>query len=376
MKTAEDWIKDGTVEATPVTSSTPDTSAAADTVASEQLRDPATGKFVAADTSTASAEGATAAPSDTSAATAAAEATSTATAAATPGSAPSSETVAAAVEEFLEAQRGGKPYQFPKDVMLPWKRGAERGFAPVEEVLKSYMMETDYRHKTQAAAEERRRNAIETARIRAEKEAVAAEREQLRAAMVDPEKLEQYQQHYEQMRTNPVYRKMVEDALDQRATKAELDVRLAEESEQVNREAAENLYNTIVEFGAQYPGVDPDRVRQVYAKALVAGDITEINEASIHQVYKQEADYLTKNVSPLQAELTELRRQVETLTASKATEAHNANTDRKLAAAKATPVVAAVGNATAVGTSVPPTQFKPFTLGDYQQKISEWSKRV
>jgi hypothetical protein len=99
------------------------------------------------------------------------------------------------------------------------------------------------------------------------------------------------------MRTNPVYRKMVEDALDKRVTEAELNVRLDEEREQVNREAAENLYSTIVETAKQYPGVDPERVRQIYAKGLVSGDIKEITEESIHQVYKQEADYTSRIVS-------------------------------------------------------------------------------
>jgi hypothetical protein len=367
--TVNDWIKDGTKDKTPVTSSTPavETAAPAETTeaSSSPARDPETGKFVAA---TASAEGVTATPAATAEATASAEATPVVEAAAA--------AAGQSVEEFLEARRGDQPYKFPKDVELPWKRGNESGFIPITEVLKSPMFEKDYRHKTQQVAEERRQVSIEKARIAAEKTAIDAERQQLREAMIDPEKLEQYQQHYEQMRTNPVYKKMVEDALDARVTRAELDVRLAEESEQVNREAAENLYNTIVETAKQYPGVDPERVRQVYAKGLVSGDIQEITEESIHQVYKQEAGYTAQILSPLQAELTELRAQIDTLKGTKAAEAHNANTDKKLAQAKATPVVAAVGNATPVGTSTPPTQFKPFTLHDYPQKISEWSKRV
>lgn len=365
MKTAEDWVRDGTPDATPVTSSTP----AIETVATDAApaRDPATGQFIA----TASAEGAATSTPAQGEIPPAAEATPPAAA----SSPPTSETPAS-VEEFLEAMRGDKPYQFPKDVQLPWKRGSETGFAPVTDVLKSYMLEKDYRHKTQTLADERRQSAIDRARITAEKQAIEAEREQLRAAMVDPEKLEQYQAHYEQMRTNPVYRKMVEDALDKRVTEAELNVRLDEEREQVNREAAENLYSTIVETAKQYPGVDPERVRQIYAKGLVSGDIKEITEDSIHQVYKQEAGYTSQILSPLQAELTELRAQVAALSGAKAAEAHNANTDKKLAQARATPVVAATGNATAVGTSTPPTQFKPFTDRDYPDKIREWSRRV
>lgn len=359
---ANDWIKDGTKDTVPETVSTPAVEVA-ETASSGPARDPETGKFV----STASAEAATADEGKV-ATTPAAEAT------------PVVEAAAAAagqtVEEFLEARRGDQPYQFPKDVMLPWKRGAETGFAPVTEVLKSFMLEKDYRHKTQSLAEERRQAAIEKARITAEKAAIEQEREQLRAAMVDPEKLEQYQAHYEQMRTNPVYRKFVEDALKQRVTEAELNVRVEAEQAEVTEAAVENLRNFIVETATQYPGVDPERVISVYAKGLQTGDIPEITEASVHQVYKQEADYSNRLVSPLQAELTELKAQIAALTASKAAEAHNAKTDQALARQKATPVVAAIGNATAVGTSNPPTQLKPFTSDRYEDAKREWSRRV
>jgi hypothetical protein len=178
------------------------------------------------------------------------------------------------------------------------------------------------------------------------------------------------------MRTNPVYRKNVEDALQLSVTRAELNVRLEDEQAQVNREAAENLYNAIVDTAKQYPGVDPDRVRSIYSKGLISGDIAEITEASIHQVYKQEADYVKQTVSPLQATVDALTAQVAALSGAKAAEAHNANTDRKLALAKAAPVVAATGNGTAVGTSNPPTQLKPFTSERLPDAIREWSKRT
>lgn len=361
---ANDWLRDGTAETAPETTSTPAVEAEAPAeTSSGPARDPETGKFV----STASAEAAATADEGTVATTPAAEAT-------TPAATEAAQ--AQAVEEYLEVLRSnGEKFQLPKDLQVPWKRGAESGVLPITEVLKSPMLERDYRIKTQEAAEQRRQNAIEAARIKAEKEAIEAEREQLRAAMIDPEKLEQYQQHYEMLRTNPLYRKNVEDALKQRVTEAELNIRLEAEADQVNREAAENLYATIVETAKQYPGVDPERVREIYAKALVNGDIQEITEASIHQVYKQEADYAARTVAPLQAELTELRAQIAALSTSKAAEAHNAKTDQALAKAKAQPVVAATGNATAVGTAPPVTKFKPFTSQELPEKLREWSRR-
>lgn len=368
-KSVEDWIQDGTADTTPVTTSTPATEAADTSVDSTtQVARDEQGRFVSTSSSTASATDTvpvTAAPSGT------AEVITPAAAASPP---PISETPAT-VEEFLEVMRGDKPYQIPKDLMLPWKRGNESGFSPITEVLKSPFFEKDYRAKTAVTAEEKRQNAIERARNTAEKEAIAAEREQIRAAMLDPEKLNAYNEHFEQMQKNPVYRANVELALKQRVTEAELNVRLDEERESVNREAAQNLYTTIVETAKEYPGVDPDRVRQIYAKGLVSGDIKEITEESIHQVYRQEADYTKQVVGPLQGRLAELEAQIAKLTAPTAIAAHNATTDKKLAQLKAAPVIVATGNGTAVGTSNPPTQFKPFTDKEYPDKQREWAAR-
>jgi len=238
------------------------------------------------------------------------------------------------------------------------------------------MQERDYRIKTQATADENRRLAAERARFTVEKEAFATEREMQRQAMLDPEKLEQYNLHYEQMAKNPLYRKTFEDAQSGKMAAAELEIVREEQRDQVNREAADNLGNFIKETGTQYPGVDPDRVRQIYAKELRSGDIQEITEASVHQVYKQEAEYVKTTLSPLQAQLTALEAKIASLTDTKATTAHNAKTDKALVNAKAPPKLAATGNGTAVGTSTPETKFKPFTTSELPDKIREWSRRT
>jgi len=370
MPTVDEWIKDGTTDTTPVTTATPDaanTDAVTDPVAptTDGLARDEHGRF----TSTASASDVTASPL-AAGAPASAEA-------ATPAVAVLAEvaTPIVTVEEFLEARRGDQPYQFPKDVALPWKRGNESGYTPVEEILKGYMMEKDYRIKTQATAEERRQVAVERARVMAEKAAIDGEREQLRAAMIDPEKLEQYQQHYEMMRTNPLYKKNVEDALDKRVTQAELDVIRNEERDAGLQEAATNLTSFIRDTASQYQGVDPERVIATYRRGLISGEIPEITEQSVHQIFKAEAEYTGKILSPIQSEMAELKAQIATLTGAKAVEAHNAKTDTALAKTKAAPVLGALGNGTAVGTSNPPTQFKPFTSDTYSDKVREWSKR-
>jgi hypothetical protein len=361
---AGDWIKDGTATSAPETVSTP----APETVVEDRPRDEH-GRFV----STASAEPVDA--STAASATPAAEATPVVEVV-TPAVEAAAANAGQTVEEFLEGRLGDQPFQIPKGLLLPWKRGKENGFAPITEVLASDMMERDYRHKTQAAAEQRRQLEAAQARLAAREAAVKAEAEQLRAAMLDPEKLNAYNEHYEQMAKNPIYRKQVEDAQRGREDSAELAIVREQEQLAVQQEAATNLGNYIIDTAAQYPGVDPDRVRAIYSRGLISGDIQEITEASIHQVYKQEADYVTKTVSPLQAELTALKAQVAALSGAKAAEAHNANIDKKLVQAKAAPVVAAKGNGTAVGTSNPPTQLKPFTSDKMPDAIREWSRRT
>jgi hypothetical protein len=363
-KSVEDWIADGTATTVPETVSTPAIETATTETPSTPARDPESGKFV----STASAEGAATSTPAQGESTPAAEATPVVEAAAA--------AAGQSVEEFLEGRLGDKPFQIPKGVLLPWKRGKESGFAPITEVLASDMMERDYRHKTQAAAEQRRQLDIEKARLTAREAAIKTEAEQLRAAMLDPAKLEQYNAHYEQMQNNPLYRKMVEDAQRGHEDSAELSIIREQETLAVQQEAAANLRNFIQETAAQYPGVDPDRVRSIYSKGLISGDIKEITEESVHQVYRQEADYTKQVVAPLQGRLAELEAQIESLKGSKAAEAHNANTDKKLAQAKAAPVVAATGNGTAVGASNPPKPFTPFTDKDYPDKIREWSRRI
>lgn len=359
--TIDSWIKDGSATTVPETTSTPAVvvETAADTA---PARDADSGRFVAATEGAASSTPAQGESTPAVATTAVA-------------SAPTSETVAAVVEEFIEARRGDKPYQIPKDVLLPWKHGKQNGFAPVTEVLASDMQERDYRQKTQVIAEQRRQNDITAARLQAREEAQKAEAEAIRAAMLDPEKLEQYNAHFEMMAKNPLYRKQVEDAQASREDRAELAIIRENEQAEVQREAAANLTSFIRETAAQYPGVDPERAVEIYRRGLISGDIKEITEDSVHQVYKQEADYTTRIVAPLQAKMTALETQIAALTSAKAAEAHNAKTDTALKNAKAAPKVAATGNGAPPVASDQSTKFKPFTDREYPDKIREWSRQ-
>lgn len=341
---ARSWVKDGSETETPVTASTPEivetveTPAVVEAVTSTDVATPETPAVVAP-------------------------------AAETPVEATPAEVQAQI--EYLEARLGDEPFQIPKNVALPWKRGNETGFAPITEVLASTMMEKDYRQKTQTVAAEKRTVEAEKARLAAERALFLEERGEFESALKDPEKLQHWQNHYDQMTSNPVYRQNVEDARAKRMTDAELDVYRASEERQVIEETTQNLYTTIVELGSQYQGVDPERVRTIYAERLVAGAIPEITLDSIHQVYKQEADYTLKVVSPLRGELDALKAELDTLKASRATVEHNAKTDAAIARTKGAPIVAAVGTGAPPGIPAKKPA-EPFTSNQYPDRIKQW----
>lgn len=346
---ARSWVKDGSETETPVTASTPEiieveTPVVAEAVTPTDVATPVTPEAATPDT---------VAPAETPVE-------------ATPAQ------VQAQIE-YLEARLGDEPYQLPKNVAVPWKRGSETGFAPISEVLSSFMMEKDYRQKTQNVAQERRAVEAEKARIAAEKALFLEERGEFEGALRDPEKLNNWQAHYEQMLTNPVYRQNVEDARAKRMTDAELSVYRESEQQAVVEETTQNLYNTIVELGSEYQGVDPERVRAIYAERLVAGAIPEITLESIHQVYKQEADYSTRIVSPLRSELDALKAELASLKTSRATVEHNAKTDAAIAKSKGAPVVVATGAGAPPGLP-PKPEAKPFTSSQYSDRIREWAR--
>lgn len=337
------WVKDGSETETPVTASTPEIVETATPVVAEAST-----------------------PTDA----AVADTTPTTEAAAEPVVEATPAEVEAQIE-YLEARLGDEPYQLPKNIAVPWKRGNETGFAPISEVLSSFMMEKDYRQKTQTVAAERRAVEAEKARVAAEKALFLEERGEFEGALKDPEKLQHWQNHYDQMLSNPVYRQNVEDARAKRMSDAELSVYRESEERQVIEETTQNLYSTIIELGSQYQGVDPERVRTIYAERLVAGAIPEITLESIHQVYKQEADYTQKVVSPLRGELDALKAELASLKTSRATVEHNAKTDAAIARTKGAPIVAAVGNGAPPGIPAKKPA-EPFTSPQYRDRIREW----
>lgn len=349
------WIADGTPAAEPVTTETP----AEAQPAVERPRGP-DGKFIAAETP------ASATPTPASPASAPATAV------------PPAGATAQQVQEFIEARLGeSETFQIPKGVKLPLKRGDKIEYAPVEEVLARGMMELDYRHKTAAVAQQRRDLETRDIAIRAEQAKVEArdkwlaEREaEMREAMKDPQAWEAYLQMQVMYQTNPRFRQTLDDALAKRETDAENAVYRERDYQDQVRHGTELAAAWITDTARDFPNVDPERVRTLYAQALSAGSAT-LDPSQVRAIYQQEADYVTRNRGPLEQQLAELKQQVERLTAGKAAEAQNATTQHAVNRAKAPPVATTGAPPTPVPMA-PKGRFGPGELADRNQ---EWVRQ-
>lgn len=347
------WVKDGTAETAPVTTSTPELT-------------PATG---AGETSQSGGETASVAQ-----ATAAGATTTVAAQAAAAG-----QTVA----EFLEARLNGQPYQLPKGVELPWKRGNETGFVSVEELQKRDMLERDYRLKTAALAEQKRsyeamqrQIAAEQARVKAREAYLAEQEEQARQAFKDPGELQRWHDHLQRYQSDPHYRRAWDDSLRVRETEAELSVYREAEEQQAVIDTATQLAAEVERIvTTEFPGVDVALVRERYAQALMAGQ-ADMSEMAIRHFAKQEAAVAERVTQPLRSELDEMRKELAALKKERELAAqaaqHNATTSHALNRAAA-PNVAPAGGA----PPAPPAR-KPreaYTADKRDEVHREWINR-
>jgi hypothetical protein len=349
-----EWVADGTPSTTPVTTSTP---AEADAPAVETAAP-------AADTS--------------STASTASEAAASATASAAAAGASPAEAAAAgeqAAQDFIEGRYQDKPFKIPAGVQLPWKRGDEQGFVSIEEIRKAHMFERDYRVKTAQIAEQRRQmevaQRVAAARLKAHEQWLEDQAERQAQAFADPEEQARYDAFLEHYRSDPEFRRIVDDARAHRADQAANEVVVAYEQQEVLQAETQAVSAAIDRLGEKYPGVDPDVVRQRYAQALQL-DQLPLSEEAIEFVYRQEAQHLnaiqSRLTAPLQSELETLKRTIADLQKQRDAEAHNAKTREKIDRT-VHPVGAPSGGAPPA--PVPPSRnLKGKTL---QERSREWA---
>lgn len=349
MPTPAEWIKDGTPSEVPVTTETP----AVETASVEAS--PVVDTTATVDTP----------------ATVAAEATAAATAA---GASPDAAAAAGAqaAQDFIEGRLGDQPFQIPKGVQLPWKRGNETGFAPIEELQLGGMRERDYRIKTSELAAQRRelevQARVQAARAAAIEEAHRENEERVRQAYASPEEQAKHEAFLTQYRHDPYFKQQVDAALEGRVLRAEQAARAEYESEVQTADIARQVASAIEDIGQKYPDVDPSFIRQQYSEALV-NDRLPLSAAAIESLYQAEAQRVARYREPLTGQLDALRAEIAQLKSRDAAEAHNTTTRQALRRA-ANPVAAPVGG-TPPAPVAPATNLSGRTM---QERSREWSR--
>jgi hypothetical protein len=351
------WISDGTKTAEPVTTETP--AAEAQEAAPEPAGPPRdeAGRFAPRQP-----EGA--APAATEAVPA-------------PPAAPGPDATAEQVADYIEALLGEEPYQLPRSVRLPLKRNGVVEHVPVDEALNSAMRGRDYTAKmTELKAlrgqfdQERSTFAAEQARLRAQAEWVAEQERNYQQILRDPQAAAAYQEHLDQYQRNPIYRQNVDQALRARELEAQNQAYQQRDESVAIARGVELANEWITDLSEQYPTVDPGRVRELYASALSSGR-AGLDAREVENIFRSEATYVEKSVTPLQQELASLKAQIEALTASQSASAHNAATAHAVARA-ASPRVAA-------GSSPPAPAARPkqerFGINELAQRNAEWSRQ-
>lgn len=276
-------------------------------------------------------------------------------------------TEAEKVQEFLEAQLEGKPYQLPKNVQIPWKRGTEQGFASIEEIQKAHMFEKDYTQKRMADAQERktweaersrrdREAEVDRAQFEASRKIMEEDAKRLAAAFENPEEGERYLQHLKLLQTDPHYRKLHEEATEGRLLKATSE----KEAVLAQHDQAMAIRNEILDFvseaAAKYPGVDAQRVVDRYSQGLQAGT-QPLTRSAVDRLFQDEARYLAQGRAPLEAEFKSLQAKVDALTAAAEAAKHNATVDTALARS-GRPATTTTGAAPAPASRKPSTPFR------------------
>lgn len=190
-------------------------------------------------------------------------------------------------------------------------------------------------------------------------------------AQTDPEAQQQYEQHLDQYRNNPFYRKMVDAGLNNVEAAAELSVRHQEDEATMVEEGTQMVLNWVDELAAdpRFAGVDPVRARAIYGDMLERG-VVGVDRAVLERIFANEALHVSSTQKPLLDELAQLKAQVAALEGRQAGERHNRQTDHALQRDKSVP--------TATGGQPPapaPPEPRPFGPRDLAQRTADWIRQ-
>lgn len=287
----------------------------------------------------------------------------TAVAASDPAPASGTESSAAAVAEYFEATVDGKPFQIPKSAQFPWKRGEETGFHTLDQITKSPQLYEDYQRKTAEVAAQRRaiqeqESQIERTRVEMEarlESARTARQRLIEAQAKGGAELERELRHQELMETDEEYRERFQQSEEYRISER-LSKHDADQDRLARTESATQRASDYIRHACEAaPGVDPEKVRRIYALALQTGH-ADLDQASVDRIIAEEKAGIDRTVQPLSTEMAALKKQVAELQAQLQANSHNARVTQAIdRATGAQPGKPANGNPPA-----PKAGLKPF----------------
>ncbi|HKR56934.1 MAG TPA: hypothetical protein VJS20_11595 [Gemmatimonadales bacterium] len=284
------------------------------------------------------------------------------------------------IKDALEAYLDGKPYQVPKGLTFKLKSGQVVTEKSLDALHKEGMLYHDYQNRTQVLSRQERELQGRIAKADAQLAAAKAREEWVREqeagmleAQKDPKKWEAWQQYQHQYQTNPMFRKMADDALAKRETDAELGVYRQQEDARIVDGGVQWAMSAITTLGKEFPGVDPDRVRERYG-ALVANGQADLTFQDLRGVFEYEKAYVDKTSAPINAALEQMRAELDALKAGKAAETHNATTAHALERAKAINTAPGGGGPPAPARA-PERKPIPPTRQAHEDAVRDWASR-
>jgi hypothetical protein len=277
-----------------------------------------------------------------------------------------------------------KPVALPKGLRFTVKSGAVTEKRTLDELVKGGMRELDYQRGRQETIrlnrelqQAQRTLTAREAALKVKEDFLTEQHTDLTEALKDPAKLEAFLEQTRLAATNPRVAAMINDALKSRMTTAELEA-MKSTAAQADVENDVNQAMTWIAELAQRPefaGVDPERVRFLHSRELVANDKWDNTPQHLELIFQHEANYLQsfrKSVEgPLSERLTALEAELNKGKEAGGREAHNAKTERALTRAKAPNTAPGGGSPPGPRTVEAPKPIPP-TRAAHEDAIKKW----
>lgn len=238
-----------------------------------------------------------------------------------------------ALDALLDAE-GKQKLSIPLTARIPWKQNGQEGFSTLKEIQEAHLFHRDYTQRSQSLAQARKeferqqRDAeLRVAELDAREKIIQEQLERYKTAMADPEAAAKMAADQDRMRSDPEFKRLYDDAMAKRMadarTERETGLAQFEESQTIADDAADYITRS----AAQYPGVDPNEVRQYFADALQSGRMDigpgpdQFNARTVDRVFGEHASRLKsledRFTAPLRTKLDEVTKRLEAMEAAK-----------------------------------------------------------